>query len=129
VDEPLSSQYTEIDGGFALVDTATPGTVPNSNKSIVASINGIDPFYSFIRIAVIASNSGTGQVNTVYISNPITITGVNMTYTVRDLSAQNFTLSSLDALQIAYFPVYKVGSHAQINNQLVIGNLSGKEFN
>jgi hypothetical protein len=67
-------------------------------------------------------------VSEVYLLNPVAITGSTYSFTVRNLDSTNATLSSLDVIQNASFPIELVGSHAQIDNRLVLGNLSYTKY-
>ena len=130
VDEPLSSAYYEVDGGYNIIDPgqSTLGGVPVSNKSIVLQLDNLDQDFPFYRIAVMMSTAGTGKVSEVYTLTPAPITSPNQTFVFRNVDPSNATPSSLDEIQVAAFPIYRVGSHAQIDNRLILGNLSYEKF-
>lgn len=129
VDDSLAGSYWDVDGGVPLIDsTSQEGAVPNCNKAVILDITNLDTNFKFFRIAVIASTSTTGEVSETYLLNPVPITNTSETVVVRDLSPTNATLTSLDTIQNTSFPIELVGSHAQIDNRLVLGNLSYTKY-
>jgi hypothetical protein len=128
--EPLSSSYYEVDGGYNI---ATPGVagvgeVAITTKSVVLRVDNLDSNFTFFRIAVITATSGTGEVSGTYLLTPQAITGPSQTFVFRGVDSSNATQTELGEVLNNNLPIYKAGSHAQIDNRLYLGNLSNKVY-
>ena len=73
--------------------------------------------------------AATGEVSEVYKLEPKRITSSSEQFTFRGITETTATISSLDEIQNNNLFIHKAGSHAQIDNRLILGNLSSKEYN
>ncbi len=130
VDEPLSSEYFKVDGGYNIVDFTvdTIGGVPNSTKTIELQVDNLDQDFAFFRIAVIMATGGVGEVSEVYLMEPQPITSDSATWLFRGVNVNNSTPTTLAQVQAGVLEIDRVGSHAQIDNKLILGNLSNKQI-
>lgn len=130
VDENLSSAYHEIDGGYNIDDVTVDviGGVPNSTKSIELQVSNLDSDFAFFRVAVIMATAGTGEVSAVHLLTPQPITSDTYNWIFRGVNPNNSTPTTLAEVQAGVLKINKVGSHAQIDNRLILANLTNEQF-
>jgi len=131
VDESLSSAYWEVDGGYNIDSTSVNviGGVPNSTKSVELQVSNLDSDFAFFRVAVIMATAGTGEVSEVYLLTPQPITSSTYNWVFRGVNSSNAEPTTLAAIQAGVLKINRVGSHAQIDNRLILGNLSNEAIN
>ena len=129
VDEPLSSAYWEVDGGINQISGETSvGAVLSSTKSIELQVSNLDSDFSFFRVAVIMATAGVGEVSEVYLLTPQPITSSTYNWIFRGVSPSNAEPTTLAEIQAGILKIEKVGSHTQIDNRLILGNLSNESY-
>lgn len=129
VDEALSSAYWEVDGAINQVSGGTTvGVVPNTTKSVELEVSNLDADFAFFRIAVIMATASTGEVSETYLLTPQPITSSTYNWVFRGVSPSNAEPTTLAQIQAGVLKINKVGSHAQIDNRLILANLSNEAF-
>lgn len=129
VDENLSDLYYKIDGGYAIVDSSNEeGAVPKTSKAISLSISGLDLDFPYYRISVAISSAGTGQVSEVWHLETIAINSPISTYVYRGVNQDTHTSGDTAELTVDPVRVYKVKTHAQLDNRLFLADLSYNQY-
>jgi hypothetical protein len=131
VDEPLTSDYFEIDGAIPVLNLAEPeeGSVPTTNKSITLQINNLDTNYPNFKIAALHSTATIGRVSEVWIGEITQITNDTQTYTYGGPNLDVDVRGSLADIIIDDEPIHVVKAHAEIDQSLWLGNLERKQYN
>lgn len=118
VDESFSGDFDAIDGG-------TNALYPPTQKSITIELSDIDTSFSYLRIAVVASNDG---VRTAYKITDAPITGDTLSYTITSITSTDvieITISSIVVNKIVYEEAQTV---AQTENRALLGNVKEKQI-
>lgn len=130
VDDALAGEYYSIDGGVPIIDFADQeGAVPNSTKSVLLQLGNLDPAFKYFRIVALAATATTGEISHAYLLEPQAITSSTHIYTFRSVDPSVATLTDVGYVQNNVFKIDRVGSHAQIDNRLVLANLSYSQLN
>lgn len=115
-DESFSGTFENVDGGFN-------ADLPPTNKSITVTWSNIDTSYSYLRIAIVASND---EIRSGYLIYDLPISDTTLTYTITSIA----TAVELDLTDFSVSPVIyeEAQTVTQVNNRLLYGNLKGKDI-
>lgn len=122
----LSSTYTYTG---ASNNPDEPGYQPKTNKSIGLTFSNVDTRFKFLQIAVIKRTSSTGNISSVDLLFPVPIESSQLNFIYTGFDSQIKTTSTIDDILAERQPVYKVKAHTQIDNRLLIGNITNKNRN
>lgn len=117
-DEPYTSEFTEIDGGF---NTAVPPTT----KSIVVEFSNLDTSFSYLRVAVIANNDG---VRTAYKIVDYPISSTSHTISITGISGEGITTIPLAEFAVSKTVYEEAQTITQTENRLIIGKPTEKQI-
>jgi len=122
--DSVSKKYSAIEGSTNVVNAALNFGL--TNKAIKFSFTDFDTSYPYYRVAIISSNTGSGLVNEVTFSSPIstniktyTHTGSSSTVTT---GTENEILAFNNVIEEAEFV-------EQIENKLILGKTKGVQIN
>ena len=121
VDEPLSSNYSQIDGAIPTFNSQTTGSVPTTNKSITLTVDNLDENQSYIQLAFIHYTSTIKAVTGVYLTEYLPINNDSITYTYQGKG--DLEQGVLDEIIIDNAPIEVVNAHAIYDSSLWLGGL------
>jgi hypothetical protein len=122
--DSASNEYVKIRGSINQVNDIINFGI--TNKSIRLTFGSFDSSYSFYRVAIIAANTGNGQVSSVTFSAPIS-TAVH-TYTYSGLSSA-VTLGTEEEIIAFNNIIEEVKYVEQIENRLILSGTKGIQVN
>jgi len=130
VDESLSGDFYQIDGGYNIASKAdTEGGVPISNKSIILQISDLDLNFPYYQIVAIGRVSGIGVSTVAYILQPQAISNTKDEFTYTGPNPSSDITTDLASVTVDPGIIDIVEGHAQIDNRLFLANLSNPNYN
>lgn len=116
--EGFNGDYDELDGG-------TNAIYPPTQKSITVEFDNLDESFSYLRIALVASNDG---VRTPYRIIDFPITGSTLSYTITSISLANIIELIITDLVVSKIIYEEAQTVTQINNRALLGNVKEKQL-
>lgn len=117
-DESFSGVFDAVDGGFNSI-------VPPTNKSIAVSFANVDTSFSYLRIALIASNDG---VRTAYKIVDYPITSDTLYYTIGSIVGDEISTIPLADISVDKIIYEECQTITQIRGRLVPANVKEKQI-
>lgn len=97
----------------------------NTGKAVELKLFNLDTEYPFYRVVIMAANSGAGVINEVLYSNPIDTNTLTFTHS----GLETFEKGNLQEVAIMQSYMESATSIEQIDNRLVLGNITGPQEN
>lgn len=119
----IGDSYYNIDGSSNILNDSVSG-IPNTDKSVQITLGNLDTDYLYYQIAVISATSGTGQITQV-LSSPTY--SINQSQYLFDGNQDGYSKITTPELAIGKIDIETVQHLEQIENRLVLFNLSGKQ--
>lgn len=125
INDSLLGDYSEIQGSTGL-DVKEVKSL-QTTKAIKIKFSQIDTNYAYFRLAIVQYTNGTGLISkVVYTANVSTITP-EIIYTGLNAS-ENGTIEEIELVNLG-MSLDKVGSIEQIDNRMILANVSGTIYN
>lgn len=124
INDSLKNSYVDIEGSTNIAVDSIKS--PATSKAIEVKIDNLDKTYVFFRLAIIEYTNGTGQISSVKYSSAISTETNNYIYTGTNAS-ENGTIEEVELASINA-GIYKVGTLEQIDNKLILADISGPQY-
>ncbi|ALN97276.1 virion structural protein [Flavobacterium phage Fpv1] len=125
INDSLKNSYVDIEGSTNIAVDVIKS--PPTNKAIQIKLGSLDKSYTYFRLAIVEYNNGTGQVSGVKYTSAIS-TETNIVLYTGTNASENGTIEEVELSSINS-GIYKVGSLEQIDNKLILANISGPQYN
>lgn len=119
----LTTSYKGIRGSTK--ETLAYQEFTDTNKAIKLELSNLDTTYPFYSIAIIESNTGSGQISSVKITAPIGTDNSIFIYTGTNFEEE----ISLEEVTAFIDDIESAETIEQLENRLILGNTKGKQIN
>ena len=118
-----NKEYRKINGSInSDVDYVS---FPKTTKAIKVTLNNLDEDFPFYRLAFVAANNGSGNINEVIYSEVIPTSKNFFIYT----GSNGVSTGTVEEIAMFNSIIEKAKTIEQIDNMLVLGNTQGKQTN
>jgi hypothetical protein len=125
INDSLKNSYVDIEGSTNIAVDVIKS--PPTNKAIQIKLGSLDKSYTYFRLSIVEYNNGTGQISGVKYTAAIS-TETNVVLYTGTNASENGTIEEVKLSSINS-GIYKVGSLEQIDNKLILANISGPQYN
>jgi len=125
INDSLRNNYVDIEGSTNIAVDVIKS--PPTNKAIQIKLGNLDKTYTYFRLAIVEYNNGSGQISDVKYTSAIS-TKTNIVLYTGTNSNKNGTIEEVELTSIDS-GIYRVGSLEQIDNKLILANISGPQYN
>ena len=126
-DDSSSNTFDRINGATDIeFYTSEEGGVPSTSKSIKITMTNVDESYQYIEFSVVRSIQGLGVITDTSIISRKPISNSTLTYLYTANTSEQ-TASTIDAIIIDKESIETVGTLAQVNSNLYLGNVALKQ--